>query len=148
MSDIALGILQQAINHQGRQGRDLIFGDGAQGFGGWSKAKHALDKRIAEASKAKPARRPSKTESDAAAESWRLHDIRRTVATRMADLGVLPHVIEAILNHVSGHKAGVAGVYNRALYSTEKRQALDLWTAHVEALLAGKSASNIVPMKA
>jgi hypothetical protein len=66
----------------------------------------------------------------------------------MADLGVLPHVIEAILNHISGHKAGVAGVYNRALYSAEKRQALDLLAAHIEALLAGKPASNILPMKA
>ena len=44
---------------------------------------------------------------------WTLHDLRRTVATRMADLGVQPHIIEAVLNHVSGHKAGVAGIYNR-----------------------------------
>jgi hypothetical protein len=66
----------------------------------------------------------------------------------MADLSVLPHVIEAVLNHISGHKAGIAGVYNRALYPTEKRQALDLLAAHIEALIAGKPASNIVPMKA
>lgn len=53
----------------------------------------------------------------------------------MADqLGVAPHIIEAILNHVSGHKAGVAGVYNRASYAREKREALDLWAAHVMAL--------------
>jgi len=77
-----------------------------------------------------------------------LHDMRRTAATRMADLGVLPHVVEAVLNHVSGYKAGVAGVYNRATYAPEKRQALDLWAAHIEALLAGKRASNIIPMKA
>src|SRR5215218_5756951 len=48
---------------------------------------------------------------------WRLHDIRRTVAARLAELGVQPHVIEAVLSHVSGHKAGVAGIYNRALYA-------------------------------
>ena len=53
----------------------------------------------------------------------------------MADMGTLPHVIEAILNHVSGHKAGVAGVYNRATYAKEKREALDLWAAHVAALV-------------
>ena len=75
------------------------------------------------------------------------HDLRRTAATRMADLGVLPHVVEAVLNHVSGHKAGVAGVYNRALYSAEKRQALDLWAAHIEALLDGRRASNVVSIK-
>ena len=45
---------------------------------------------------------------------WTLHDLRRTAATRMADLGVAPRVIEAILNHVSGDKAGVAGIYNRS----------------------------------
>ena len=44
-------------------------------------------------------------------------------------------MIEAVLNHVSGHKAGVAGIYNRALYATEKRQALDLWSEHVRALV-------------
>ena len=54
----------------------------------------------------------------------------------MADLGVLPHVIEAVLNHVSGHKAGVAGVYNRSSYATEKRAVLDLWGAHVERLVS------------
>ena len=64
---------------------------------------------------------------------WRLHDLRRTTVLRMADLGVLPHVIEAIINHVSGHKAGVAGVYNRATYDTEKRRALDLWADRVAA---------------
>jgi hypothetical protein len=53
----------------------------------------------------------------------------------MADrLDVLPHIVEAILNHVSGHRAGVAGVYNRARYATEMREALQRWAQHVEAL--------------
>ncbi len=52
----------------------------------------------------------------------------------MAELGVLPHVVEAVLNHVSGARAGVAGVYNRASYAREKREALDLWAAHVAGL--------------
>ena len=84
--------------------------------------------------------------SEVRAKPWRLHDIRRTVATRMADLGVQPHVIEAVLNHISGHKAGVAGVYNRATYAAEKRQALDLWGAHVADLAEGRE-SNIVPLR-
>ena len=58
---------------------------------------------------------------------WRLHDLRRTAATRMADLGVQPHVVEAVLNHISGHRAGVAGIYNRATYAVEKEAALKLW---------------------
>jgi integrase len=66
---------------------------------------------------------------------WRLHDLRRTAATVMADkLGVLPHVIEAVLNHISGHRAGVAGIYNRARYEAEMRDALERWAQHVEAI--------------
>jgi hypothetical protein len=49
----------------------------------------------------------------------------------MAELGTLPHVVEAVLNHLSGHKAGVAGVYNRATYRQEKRDALEGWAGHV-----------------
>jgi integrase len=64
---------------------------------------------------------------------WRIHDIRRSVATHMADqLGVLPHIVEAVLNHVSGHKAGVAGTYNRAKYEAEMRAALDRWAEWIE----------------
>ena len=101
-----------------REGRNLVFGSRVGPFQGWSRAKAALDGRIAAALGRAPA-------------PWRLHDIRRTVATRLADLGVLPHVIEAVLNHVSGHKAGVAGVYNRSTYAAEKRAALDLWARRV-----------------
>ncbi len=109
-----------------REGSDLVFGSrgGRGGFSGWSKSKAALDVRMAAAG--------------IAGESWRLHDLRRTAATRMADLGVLPHVVEAVLNHVSGHKAGVAGVYNLSSYVAEKRAALDMWAARVTALTGGE----------
>jgi integrase len=137
LSDLALDILGAAIGREG----NAVFGDGGadRGFSGWSKAKLTLDARIAAARKA-DGREPI--------EPWILHDLRRSAATRMADLGVLPHVVEALLNHVSGHKAGVAGVYNRAVYWNEKRQALDLWAAHVEALVAGAAASNVVALRA
>ena len=69
---------------------------------------------------------------------WVLHDVRRTAATAMAELGVAPHVIEAILNHISGHRAGVAGTYNRAQYAAEKQEALKKWSAHVERLCRGR----------
>jgi integrase len=65
--------------------------------------------------------------------AWRLHDLRRTAATQMAELGVLPHIIEAILNHVSGHRAGVAGIYNRARYAEEMRTALQRWADQITA---------------
>ena len=52
---------------------------------------------------------------------WRLHDLRRTVSTVMhGDLAVPPHIVEAVLNHSGGHRAGVAGVYNRASYASKK----------------------------
>jgi integrase len=65
------------------------------------------------------------------AAPWRIHDLRRTCATGMADIGIQPHIIEAILNHVSGHKGGVAGVYNRSSYAKEKAEALTRWADHV-----------------
>jgi integrase len=61
-----------------------------------------------------------------------LHDLRRTAASGMARLGVAPHVVEAVLNHKSGTVRGVAAVYNRYSYATEKREALALWAEHVE----------------
>jgi hypothetical protein len=64
--------------------------------------------------------------------------------TQVSEHGIAPpHVVEAIVNHISGVKAGVAGVYNRATYLQEKRRSLDLWAAHVAALIDGR-ASNIV----
>ena len=63
---------------------------------------------------------------------WLLHDLRRTCATGMAELGVQPHIIEAVLNHVSGHKAGVAGIYNRARYEADMRNALQRWADHLD----------------
>jgi integrase len=100
-----------------RNSSPFLFSD-KQGFENWDGAKAGLDKRV-----------------DIA--PWRLHDLRRTCATGMAELGVQPHIIEAVLNHVSGHKAGVAGIYNRARYEGEMRDALTKWADHVEALIVG-----------
>lgn len=94
-------------------GRGFVFGRGKGPYSGFSAAKRRLDARAG------------------ITVPWVIHDLRRTTATGMANLGVLPHVVESVLNHVSGHKAGVAGVYNRASYAVEKRAALDLWAAHV-----------------
>jgi len=67
---------------------------------------------------------------------WVHHDLRRTAVTGMVSIGILPHVVEAVVNHVSGHRAGVAGIYNRAAYSTEKADALARWDQHLSALTA------------
>ena len=114
------------------EGRDHVFGRGNGPFSGWSKAKVALDKRIAAA-------RLALDRKATPMPAWRIHDLRRTAATRMADLGVQPHVVEAVLNHVSGHKASVAGIYNRATYDTEKRAALNLWSKHMRKIIGRES---------
>ena len=122
---------------------DHVFGEGQGGFSGWSKAKAALDRRINEA-RVKAAESASKPQPSA---GWRLHDLRRTLATVMADkLGVQPHIIEAVLNHVSGHKGGVAGVYNRATYEREVRTALLLWADHVRSVV-GDGTPKVVPLR-
>src|SRR4029077_4793522 len=109
-------------------GRVHVFGrDDVAGFRGWGVSKQRLDERIAKAG--------------APLAPWVVHDLRRTVATRMAELGVPPHIVEAVLNHVSGHKAGVAGIYNRATYGREKRDALNLWAEQVLAVVEGRAAT-------
>src|SRR5262245_36582895 len=66
---------------------------------------------------------------------WTIHDLRRSVVTHISELGYAqPHVVEAIVNHISGSKAGVAGVYNRAQYLPEKREALARWGAYLTEL--------------
>ena len=95
--------------------RDQLFGVRGRGFTSWAQGKTALDER-------------------SGVTDWTVHDIRRSVATRMGDLGVQPHVIEAVLNH---QRAGVAGIYNKSPYANEVRAALALWEDHIHALLTG-----------
>lgn len=143
LSDPALGLIGELPE---RHGRGLVFGEGAGGFSGWSKAKATLDERIAKA-RAREAEREKATDGDRLPE-WRLHDLRRSVVTHMAELGVQPHVIEAVVNHVSGHKAGVAGVYNRATYAREKRETLALWAGWLMEVVEGRKAAVVVLRKA
>jgi integrase len=108
---------------------------------GITKAKDALDKAIGEAR--------GTEEEPAPLEAWRIHDLRRTVATGFQRLGVRFEVTEAVLNHVSGSKAGVAGIYQKHHWQDEKRSALDAWAKHVAAITAGEGkADNVVPLRA
>jgi integrase len=124
LSDAALDIIN-------RFPRDhvCLFGRSKEGFRGYDMAKARLNERIG-----------------GWIEDWGHHDLRRTMATMMADeLQIQPHIIEALLNHVSGHKAGVAGIYNRAAYENEKRAALNLWAEHLTAIVEGRAA-KVVPI--
>ena len=111
----------------------MAAASGKIGFTNWDEAKKALDHRCP-------------------ISHWTLHDLRRTVATKLAEapedggLGVKPHVVEALLNHISGHKSGVAGIYNRASYQAEVRTALAMWADYVHANIAGAE-REIIPME-
>lgn len=72
-----------------------------------------------------------------------IHDLRRTVATGLANMGFPPHVVEAVLNHKSGTRRGVAGIYNRSRYADECRAALDAWARRIEGLVTRKDAGVI-----
>ena len=98
--------------------RPQLFGVHSHGFTAWHKGKAALDARL----------------GDAVGE-WRLHDVRRSAATRMGDLKVAPHVVERILGHAFGDT--VARTYNRSLYDNEVRAALAVWEAHILSLVEG-----------
>jgi integrase len=109
LSDPAMVLLQARPNVVGCP---FVFGTSSIGLVGYAAHKANLDSRLNLA-------------------RWRLHDLRRSVATGMANIGVLPHVVEAVLNHQSGHKAGVAGIYNLAAYLPEKAAALTKWAETV-----------------
>ncbi len=121
------------IEHQTKKtNRAKIFGRGEGGFSGFSKAKKELDAKL-------PGIKP-----------WTVHDIRRSVATGMAELKdkddnplIEPHIIEAVLNHVSGYRSGVAGVYNKAAYLGPKTVALNLWTNYLKVVVAKASGANV-----
>ena len=74
---------------------------------------------------------------------WRLHDLRRTFVTGAAELGIRPDVIELAINHISGHRGGIAGIYNRSELLPERRAALERWAAHIERLVTGHGAKVV-----
>jgi integrase len=115
--------------HANERGSELVFpGQRGTPFNGWSKSKAQLDK-------------------DSGVTGWRIHDLRRTLATGLQRLGVRLEVTEAVLNHVSGSRAGIVGIYQRHEWAAEKRAALDAWATHVMALVRGRDvACNVTAL--
>jgi integrase len=111
LSDEALSVLQQVL----RTGELVFSRDGKTAFQGYGKAKKRLDQLSGVC-------------------GWTLHDLRRTVVSGMARLGVAPHVADKILNHQSGTISGVAAVYQRHEFMNERKEALRLWGQHVASL--------------
>lgn len=119
---VAVEILRAAPH---REGRDFIFGHRGGPFSAWGYVTLALTARIIVATHGKPL------------AHWTLHDIRRSVATHMGEIGILPHVVESILNHRGGTKGGIAGVYNKASYVREVRIAIMMWADHLQSIIEG-----------
>ena len=125
LNDLAIGVLDDLAGGEKwpRQGRIFATSTGAR-YTGYHKSKLKIDRLLAK-------------DGGNAVPAWRLHDLRRTVATGFQRLGVRFEVTEAVLNHVSGSRAGVAGIYQRHNWKTEKEEALRDWGNHIAALLAG-----------
>lgn len=129
---IPLSSPAQAILGAIPRASSLVFGApgaDARPFNGWSKGKGRLD-------------------VTSGVNGWRLHDLRRTLATGLQRLGVRLEVTEAILNHTGGSRAGIVGVYQRHEWAEEKRAALDAWGAHVMRVATGAmGANNVLPLR-
>lgn len=80
--------------------------------------------------------------------AWRVHDLRRTLATGFQRIGVRFEVTEAVLNHVSGAKGGIAGIYQRHDWREEKRAALEAWARHIAAIVSPADGNNVVSLGA
>jgi integrase len=132
LSDIAIEIIEGLPKIAST--RDLVFTTGERPASGFSRAKKILDARMAG--------------DGAEILHFILHDLRRTVATRMQELGIPPHVTEAVLNHKSGAIKGVAAVYARHDYAAEKRAALDAWARRLLETAEGRKADNVVELRA
>jgi integrase len=118
LSDPALRLLKQVP----RTGELVFSTNGRTPFQGFSKAKRQLDDL-------------------SGVTDWTLHDLRRTVVSGMARLGVQPHIADKVLNHQTGTISGIAAVYQRHEFLADRRHALDLWGAHVTALISVRTGS-------
>ena len=117
----------------------LVFTtNGKTPVAGWSRLKVQLDASMLASAKLERG-------ANAVIPPWQLRDLRRTAVTGMGELGIAPHVIELCVNHVSGHRAGVAGVYNKSELLAERKAALERWAVHVAGIVS-KQPSNVLTM--
>jgi integrase len=125
---VALRILQK-IKMEGRGG-EFVFGRGDGGFAAWSWATLSLRARITHALGRAP-------------ERFTLHDLRRTMRTGLGRLGIPPHIAELAINHA---RAGIQAIYDKHSYQPQIAAALAAWADHVQAIVEGRAAANVVPM--
>jgi len=139
LSDAAVDLLADLPRVEGR--RFVFSTTGRTPVSGFSKAKAEIDKAVLEIA--------GQQTGDVATPlpHWTLHDLRRSVATNLQKLGVRLEVTEAVLNHVSGSRAGIVGIYQRHDFVAEKRAALDAWARRLNAIVNDVPANNVVELK-
>jgi integrase len=140
LSDAALEIIKGLPRVEGR--RFLFSTTGRTHVSGFSKAKTEIDKAVLEIA------RQQAGDEAAPIPRWTFHDIRRSVATNLQKLGVRLEVTESCLNHTSGSRAGIVGIYQRHDWAEEKRTALQAWARKLEEIVSGKKADNVVELQA
>jgi integrase len=146
LPDIAIAELDAIAGGEKWPKRGLVFPSSENTApSGYSKAKRKLDAAMIALAR-KEAEKAAGNAAEVVIEPWRLHDLRRTCSTGMQRLGVRFEVNEAVLNHRSGSKAGVAGVYQRHEWKDEKRSALNAWAAHIGLILSGAEETNVVQL--
>jgi integrase len=133
LSDAAIEIIKPLPHIKTARGFVFVGREGKH-VTGFSRAKDRIDAAVTKATDGKPLL------------DWVFHDLRRTVASGMARLGIQLPVIEKVLNHKSGTFRGIVGVYQRHSFAEEKRTALAAWASHVEAVVSGKQPDNVVPI--
>jgi len=110
--------------------REFVFSGTDNGFSAWSKNKTKLDEAAAKLARFNG--------------PWTLHDLRRTMRTGISRIGVLPHVAEAVINHLPSK---LERTYNRDAMEASKRATLVAWAAQVALVIAKATAGNVVNLR-
>lgn len=150
LSDTAVAVIRTVPKMQDADGRtiDLLFSTtGSTAVSGFGRAKDRLDAAILRNRRRALEEAGSNPNEAQPMPGWTYHDIRRTVTTGLARIGIAPHVADRILNHVAGSIRGVAAVYNRHGYIEERRAALDAWASQLHQIVTGAPPSNVVPLR-
>ena len=131
LSDAGMAIIAK-LPHIGDKPDGFIFTTTYRSaVSGFSRAKLAIDHHVVVTLRKEAGARGDDPRGARPPERWTFHDLRRTVATNLQKLGVRLEVTEAVLNHVSGSRAGIVGVYQRHTWADEKRAALNAWADRV-----------------
>lgn len=147
LADTAISLLQ-SLPRIGTAKDGFVFTtNGETAISGFSRAKERLDAAIVRLQGEEAEAAGIVPDGIAPLAPWSWHDLRRSFAAGLGRLGFSGEVIERSLNHVSGAFGGIRGVYQRHHYQEEMRVAFDAWAKHVEGLVTGEPAGNVIELR-